>query len=252
MVRPAAAAAHYVGYQVVLIAPVAVRDAIIDPPTLSATLLVLAGGVCQGFGILCFATALRSGAVGVMTGLLSLMGGVAAILSVLTGDTLSWAVGAGLVLASIGGAVLVAAPGQRAPRRAIRVTMLAVGFNGASLWLLGLADAALGASLLVFNLGGLGAICTLEALRGSPVRYSERAQRPLLLVLAAFLGVLGLAAFATGAHEGSAAVTAVLASQFAAVAAIGGLLAFGERMSARQLVGLATLMAGVSLVAAMS
>jgi drug/metabolite transporter (DMT)-like permease len=252
LVRPAATAAHYVGYQVLLLSPFAVFDLIEGSLAGTGALVVLAGGVCQGLGIRCFATALRGGAVGVLTGLLSLMGGVAAILSVLSGDTLSWAVTAGLALASVGGVILVAAPGQRASAASVRLTLVAVVLNGASLWLLSLGDLGLALSLFAFNLGALATICMLEVVRGDPIRLSERDSRPHLLLLAAVLGVFGLAAFAVGADAGSPAVTAVLATQFAAVAAIGGVLAFGERMSARQLAGLATLIAGVSVVAALS
>jgi drug/metabolite transporter (DMT)-like permease len=65
--------------------------------------------------------------------------------------------------------------------------------------------------------------------------------------MVAFSGVAeltGFAAYIYGAR-GGAAVPAVLASQFAAVAAVGAYLVFRERLAARQIVGAGVILAGV-------
>ena len=60
----------------------------------------------------------------------------------------------------------------------------------------------------------------------------------------------GFAAFIAGAQHG-VAVTAVLASQFAAVAVFGSYVMFGERLGRQQLAGAVVIAAGVAAVAAL-
>jgi len=78
-----------------------------------------------------------------------------------------------------------------------------------------------------------------------------RLTRPALplVVTAGILEVLGGAVYIVAASE-SVAVAAVLASQFAAIAALGGFFLFGERPQRLQLVGVATVAVGVTLLAA--
>jgi drug/metabolite transporter (DMT)-like permease len=59
--------------------------------------------------------------------------------------------------------------------------------------------------------------------------------------------VLGLATFMLGAREGIA-VTAVISSQFAALAAIVAYLAFGERLRRVQVAGVAAILVGVAVL----
>jgi drug/metabolite transporter (DMT)-like permease len=76
-----------------------------------------------------------------------------------------------------------------------------------------------------------------------------RAAAPFVL----FVGVaevVGVVTFALGARD-SAAVTAVLASQFAAIAAVAAYFLYGERLSRVQVVGVATIAVGVALLAAL-
>ena len=62
------------------------------------------------------------------------------------------------------------------------------------------------------------------------------------------LRVLGILSFAWGARDGIA-ITSVVSSQFAALAALGAFLLFGERLVLRQLLGVGALAVGVAMVA---
>ena len=69
-----------------------------------------------------------------------------------------------------------------------------------------------------------------------------------IAMVAGVFEVLGILSFAWGAREGIA-ITSVVASQFAALAALGAFLFFGERLVRRQVIGVGVLAAGVAMVA---
>jgi multidrug transporter EmrE-like cation transporter len=72
------------------------------------------------------------------------------------------------------------------------------------------------------------------------------------LVLVAGTGeIIGSTLLAWGASV-SIAITAVLGSQFAAIAAVVAFVLFGERLSRSQVVGIAFIAAGVTALAAVS
>ena len=79
-----------------------------------------------------------------------------------------------------------------------------------------------------------------------------RLTRPALplIVAAGLVEVFGGAIYVVAASE-SVAVAAVLSSQFAAIAALGGFFLFGERLQRLQLVGVVTVAIGVTLLAAL-
>jgi drug/metabolite transporter (DMT)-like permease len=69
---------------------------------------------------------------------------------------------------------------------------------------------------------------------------------PLVLVAGGF-EVLGFALFAFGARHGIA-ISAVLSSQFAAIAAIAAYMLFGERLSRLQTTGVGIIIVGVGVL----
>ena len=71
-----------------------------------------------------------------------------------------------------------------------------------------------------------------------------------LVVIAGIAEVVGFSSFALGSRDGLA-VAAVLASQFAAVAAVAAYFLFSERLSRLQLVGVTTIVAGVTVLTAL-
>jgi drug/metabolite transporter (DMT)-like permease len=76
----------------------------------------------------------------------------------------------------------------------------------------------------------------------------SRAALPLVVV-AGLLEVFGGAVYVIGAAD-EVAIAAVVSSQFAAIAAVGGYLLFGERLQRIQLVGVVTVVAAVTLLSA--
>jgi drug/metabolite transporter (DMT)-like permease len=249
---PDVAALWYVTYMALLAAPFALVTG--DPSDLADGTFgyfVLAGLV-QAFGMVFFTRALGIGPVGMLTGLLSLEGAGAAILSFVAGETIGLPVATGLFLATTGGVLLVTSRTDDSPNRGVGLTLAAVACNAASLFCLGFYEANLAVTMVVFNGTSALAIAGLLKAQGrSPVtgRF-ESGRSESVMILVAALGLLGLVAFAYGSRQGSTAVTAVLSAQFAAVAAIGGYFHFGEKLAPSQIVGFAILASGVSLVAA--
>ena len=75
-----------------------------------------------------------------------------------------------------------------------------------------------------------------------------RAALPLV-VIAGTGEVLGSMLSAWGSRD-SIAITAVLGSQFAAIAAVAAFILFGERLSRVQVIGVVLIVGGVTLLAA--
>ena len=75
-----------------------------------------------------------------------------------------------------------------------------------------------------------------------------RAARPLV-ILSGVLEAFGGAVYVIAASNG-VAVAAVLSSQFAAFAAVGAFLLFGERLQRLQLVGVVVIAIGITVLAA--
>jgi drug/metabolite transporter (DMT)-like permease len=89
------------------------------------------------------------------------------------------------------------------------------------------------------------AVVTLPLLLRSEMRMSREAL-PLVLVSGA-CEVAGFALFAWGARDGIA-VSAVLSSQFAAIAAVAAYFLFRERLAPLQLAGVATIVVAVGVL----
>jgi drug/metabolite transporter (DMT)-like permease len=103
-------------------------------------------------------------------------------------------------------------------------------------------------AILPVRLAGVLFVAVPPALT-SRLRLTRRA---LPLVVASGLAeVVGFASYAFGARY-RIAISAVLASQFAAIAALGGYVLFGERLTRLQLVGVVLIMVGVATLAALT
>ena len=96
-------------------------------------------------------------------------------------------------------------------------------------------------ALLPSRVIGVAAVTVPLALR-SDMRMTREAL-PLVLV-SGVCEVLGVALFAWGARDGIA-VSAVLASQFAALAAVAAYVLFQERLRPAQIAGVAIIVVGV-------
>jgi drug/metabolite transporter (DMT)-like permease len=221
---------------------------------LAATL----SGACNIGGLLLAYTAYRIGTVGVVATVASTEGAIGALISVLAGQRL--APGSGPILAVVATGVALAATGgggeieegRRIDRRhslqAAGMALLAAMLFGTGLYLAGSVSNDLPVAWVLLPSRLLG--CLVLAL---PLLLLGRAkvtrQAAPFIVVCGIVEVTGFSAFTIGAQE-SIAVTSVLASMFAPIAAVGSFLLFGERLARRQISGIVLVVAGVALLGA--
>jgi drug/metabolite transporter (DMT)-like permease len=228
-------------------------------------------GIGNVVGLLLAYAALRVGKVGIVAPVIATQGAVAAVLAVVAGESIG--VGAGVTLAVIAIGVVLAGlaggdgeaaeggeagaaaaprdPAAGAPARphAMLYALGAAFAIGWSLYATARASIDLPVvwALLPSRVIGVAVVTIPLALR-SGLRMTREAL-PLVLV-AGVCEVLGFALFALGARHGIA-VSAVLASQFAAVAAVAAYFLFGERLARVQLAGVTLIVAGVGVLSAL-
>jgi drug/metabolite transporter (DMT)-like permease len=206
-------------------------------------------GLGNVVGLLLAYSALRLGKVGVVAPLVSTQGAIAALIAIVAGEQVAPGVGVLLGVIAVGIFLAAAASGEgdgeelRQPASATFFGLGAAVAIGWSLYAISQVSIELPVvwALLPSRVVGVAAVTIPLALRSG-----LRITRPALpLVLAAGVGeVAGFALFALGArHE--IAVTAVLSSQFAAIAAIAAYFLFRERLTRVQLAGVVIIVAGV-------
>ena len=217
-----------------------------------------AAGIANSGGLLLVYTALRRGQVAVVGPIVSTEGAIGATLAVIAGDPISGPALAILGLIAVG--VVMAAidrrdPGPEAPAATVSATGTAlIALAGAALFGINLfatgqiaSDLPLAWAVLPARVAGVIGVTI-------PLILMRRLQltRPAVpfVVLVGVCEVLGAATYAWGARE-STAIAAVLASQFAGIAAIFAFVAWGERLSRLQVIGVVTIAAGVALLAAL-
>ncbi len=208
----------------------------------------LTSGCASVGGLSTLYRALRIGKVGVVAPIASTEGALAALFSVGLGERLSFELTGALAVVAAG-VVLVTFHGRMADLhvRPAMLALLAAALFGVSLVASARSGQALGPfwTILVGRVVGVAGIAAPLVLRRALLRPGPA----LPLVLWSGLAeVFGYAAFILGARRG-VAVPAVMASQFAAVAAVGSYLAFGERLNRRQVAGALVIGAGVAMVA---
>ncbi len=254
---PAVAGVMLVGS--VLLLPIALFVTPIPaaPPVPAGTLVGSAvAGAANVVGLLLAYAAYRIGAVGVVSTIGSTEGAIAAIISVLAGESL--APGSGPALAVVAVGVVLAATGggheleegvaiSRA--RSLRAAGLAMGaalMLGSGLFISGRVSATLPPAWVVLP-GRLVGVAVVTI----PIVLMGRARIPLraipFILLTGFVEVVGLVSFSIGARQ-DIAVTSVLASMFAPMAAIAAFVLFRERLAPRQIVGIALVVVGIALL----
>jgi drug/metabolite transporter (DMT)-like permease len=215
--------------------------------------ILIGAGALTVIGLLLDYAGLELGQVSLVAPVVSTEGAIAALIAIGAGERLTTAAAILLVFIVIG--VFLAGLGGDAPSRADRDTrrsvvlagLAAVAF-GISLYTSGDLGRRVGPLWVVFiaRVAGVVMLAGPLALRGRLT-----ITRPLVpLLLAAGLGeVVGYLAFVEGARH-DLAVTAVVASQFATVAALGGAFFYGERLARRQVIGVVVTLAGVAALSA--
>ena len=205
-------------------------------------------------GLLFVYTGLRLGKVGVVSPISSAEGAVAALLAVAAGEHLGvgtavalGVIAAGVVMAARPPAVHADEPGHD-PRAAMLGVAAALAF-GVGLYSTGRASLALPISWAVLPPRLLGVLFFTIPLAALGRLRLTREAAPYV-VLGGLTEVTGFVSYALGARHGIA-VAAVLASQFAALAAIGGAFFFHERLRKTNIAGVIVICAGVAVVSAL-
>lgn len=241
--------------------PLAIASGPMPPitPTLAGW---IAGSSLGGvIGLLCVYRGLRVGKVGVVTALASTEGAIAAVLAVIAGESLTIPVGAMLCVIVVGIAVVALATGPAIEsghatepvippneREAVIFGVLAALAFGVTIYStaqLGKSMPPIMAVLPVRIFGVVGVLIPLAVTRR--LQLTRRAVPMVILIGAA--EVIGNVSYVIGSRE-SIAISAVLASQFAAVSAIAAFFLFRERLSTGQRSGIVAIALGVALLTA--
>jgi drug/metabolite transporter (DMT)-like permease len=241
-----------VGFAIVV--PWAVAEGIPDGLHRGAAGWLAVAGLGNVAGLLLAYTGLRIGKVGIVAPVVSTEGAIAAVLAVLAGERLSFAAAVTLALIAVGILLASAArdPGTDATSardRIVALYALAAAFSfGVSLYATARvsADLPIVWALVPARLAGVLVVALPLVVRRC-LRLT-RAAAPLVLA-SGVAEVAGFGLFAVGSRHGIA-VSAVLASQFGAIASIAAFVLFGERLRPVQVAGVATIVAGVSVLSA--
>jgi drug/metabolite transporter (DMT)-like permease len=211
-------------------------------------------GLGNVVGLLATYSALRIGKVGMVAPITSSEGAVAAVIAVIAGESLSAGTGATLAVVAVG--VMLAARARaddhatrRSDLRAALFAGVAALAFGVGLYSTGRIGQTLGIAWAALPPRVVGVCVIALPLALSRRWHMTRAAFPYA-VAGGICEVLGFVSYALGARHGLA-VAAVLASQFAGIAAVAGYLFFGERLSRVQVIGVVTIVAGVSALSAL-
>ena len=255
------------------------------PATLEPSTLALLGlaGMCYVVGLQLTYAALRIGKVSIVAPIVATEGAIAALIAVALGDRIGIVAGVMLAVIAVGVVLSTLDPGRtdvaagdfdlvadaidgpaaadptiptatgERPIDTRRAGLLAIA--AALVFGVGLVAAGRSATLvpvawvaLVARLVGIVVVVVPLVLQRR--LYVTRTTLPLVLV-AGVGEVIGSMLSAWGSRE-SIAITAVMGSQFAAVAALVAFLLFGERLGRVQVAGVALIVGGVSVLAAAS
>jgi drug/metabolite transporter (DMT)-like permease len=242
---------------VVLVLPVVVLaiplPARLANPAETLVLATLAGAANVG-GLLLTYAAYRVGAVGIVATIGSTEGAIAAVISVIAGQML--APGSGLVLGLVAVGVVLAATSGGNERedgavidraRSLRAAGLATGaacLFGLGLFTTGHVSETLPPAWVVLPSRLVGVILVAVPLYLTGRLRISRAALPFI-VLTGFVEVVGFTTYSIGA-QADIAITSVLASMFAPIAAVAAFILFRERLAPRQILGIALVVVGIA------
>jgi drug/metabolite transporter (DMT)-like permease len=261
-----------VGLPVALLSP---APAVVRPESIA---IVLLSGICYVVGLQLTYAALRIGQVSLIAPIVATEGAIGALIAVALGDPLALSAAVmlgvivvGVVMASLersgpdvpaGDLDLVVDPAdlEAAPatgparvateRRALVLAIAAACFFGVGLVAAGRSALVLPVAWVAVTARAVGIlVVALPLVLTGQLTLTRRA---LPLVIVAGVGeIIGSMASAWGSRE-SIAVTAVLGSQFAAIAAVAAYVLFHERLARIQVIGVVLIVAGVTALAATS
>ena len=220
------------------------------PEQLNGTsiLWLIAGGLGNLVGLILAYSALRIGKVGVVAPILCTEGAIAAVISAMTGEAI--AVTTTFILVVIVAGVALAAiapdpeplPHEKPLKAALIATLAALAF-GVGLYAPGHLSADMPIAWILLPARLFGVIALLIPLLITR-RFRMTKKAAPLVVLTGFTEAIGFTFYSLGAAT-SVAVTAVLASLFAPIAAIAAYFLFKERLGKLQIAAVAVIIAGV-------
>jgi drug/metabolite transporter (DMT)-like permease len=200
--------------------------------------------------------ALRVGKIGVVAPLCSTEGAIGAVIAAIFGQVPSTGVlitlaviAVGVVLSAIAddSALLDGAAKATHPTRAAFLAMGSATLFGINLYALARAGNQASVVWTIWPARLVGTFAVALPLALCSKLTLPRRVWPFVLG-SGVAEVTGILSYAVGSHHG-VAVPAVVASQFAGLAALGGFLLFGERITRRQVAGLVVIAAGVAALA---
>jgi drug/metabolite transporter (DMT)-like permease len=255
MIEPMAVVAWVMIVGLVITVPLAAASGV--PSTLHGAAIVwlVLAAIGNVAGLVVNYYALRISQVSLVAPLVSTEGAIAALISVLAGQTLAASVGLALLVIAVGiGLASVPSPdaavheAARHPTAVLLAGLAAVSF-GASLYATGRAGATLPASWVVLSARVVGVVAlALPLALAGRLRLPSRAVP--LVVASGVCEVLGFFSYTFGSRHGLA-IAAVLSSQFAVVALAASYVLFGERLSRVQLAGVGCVIVGVAALSAL-
>jgi uncharacterized membrane protein len=209
-------------------------------------------GAGNVFGLLIVYAALRIERVGIVAPICSTEGAVAAVIAAARGEAIGAGVGAALAAVLIGVVLASVREEREETRHDFRGAILAgvaAGLFGVGIYAAGRVstDVSVGIAVLPARLIGTVVIAAPLAVTAR-IQLTRRALP--LVVLSGVAEVSGFAFLTLGARH-DIAIAAVLSSQFAAVAAVGGYVLFGERLGLVQRLGTVVIIAGVATLTAL-
>jgi drug/metabolite transporter (DMT)-like permease len=202
----------------------------------------VAGLVLAGLGY-------RVGKVGVITPILATEGAISAVIASLLGESIAPIVAAWLIVIVVGIVVSGIAPDPEplAHERPVMAVLLATGAAvvfGASLYAAARLSGDLPIPWVLLPARLVGVLALAVPLALTQRLRLTRGTAPLVIAMGC-TEVVGFVCFAIGAQY-QVAVTSVLASQFAPIAAVLAYVLFKERLGRLQITGVAILVLGVT------
>lgn len=242
----------------VIAAPLALASGVPARLDAASGAWLLASGAGNVIGLVLAYRAMRIGQVALVAPLTSSEGAIAALIAILAGESISPSSAVALLVIALG--VSLSSVPDRGPRAsdrsphgghpdAVVLALLAACAWGGSLYATARAGSTLPASWVVLSARAIGAAAlALPLLLAGRLRLS-RTIAPLVVV-SGVCEVLGFYSYIAGARHGIA-VAAVIASQFATLAAVGAYILFHERLIRIQLLGVSAVMVGVAVLSAL-
>jgi drug/metabolite transporter (DMT)-like permease len=210
---------------------------------------LVATGVGNVTGLVFAALAFRVGKVGIIAPILATEGALAAVIAAALGESIAPVV-AFLLLVIVGGVVLAASAPDPAPlkheRPVLAATLATCGalVFGISLYAAGHLSGELPISWVLLPARLIGVVALVIPLALTGRLHLTRSTAPLVVGMG-FAEVIGFTCFAIGAQY-QVAVTSVLASQFAPIAAVMAFVLFKERLGRLQVTGVGIIVVAVA------